>query len=290
MPALRDGGHLVAEAGTGIGKSFAYLVPAILAAAAADAAKPRRIVLSTHTISLQEQLIHKDIPFLRSVMPIEFTAVLVKGRGNYLSLRRMEGAAARAASLFHREEDFAQLRSIIDWSKRTTDGSLSDLDHRPLPTVWDEVESDSGNCMSRKCPTYKECFYYQARRRVQHAQLLVVNHALFFSDLALRREGASILPDYDAVIFDEAHTLEAVAGDHLGANVSNGQVDYRLNKLFNDRTNRGLLVHHRLALAQKEVLHCHQLAEEFFDDIHDWLDRTGKTSARWRPRKSWPTG
>jgi ATP-dependent DNA helicase DinG len=278
--ALRDGGHLVAEAGTGIGKSFAYLVPAILAAAAADAAKPRRIVLSTHTISLQEQLIHKDIPFLRSVMPIEFTAVLVKGRGNYLSLRRMESAAARAASLFHREEDFAQLRSILDWSKRTTDGSLADLDHRPLPTVWDEVESDSGNCLSRKCPTYKECFYYQARRRVQHAQLLVVNHALFFSDLALRREGASILPDYDAVIFDEAHTLEAVAGDHLGGNVSNGQVDYRLNKLFNDRTNRGLLVHHRLALAQKEVLNCHQLAEEFFDDIYAWLARSGKTSLR----------
>ena len=140
-------------------------------------------------------------------MPVEFTAVLVKGRGNYLSLRRMESAAARAASLFHREEDFAELRSIVDWSRRTTDGSLADLDHRPLPAVWDEVESDSGNCLGRKCPTYKECFYYQARRRVQHAQLLVVNHALFFSDLALRREGASILPDYDAVIFDEAHTL-----------------------------------------------------------------------------------
>ncbi|HTU25811.1 MAG TPA: helicase C-terminal domain-containing protein [Pirellulales bacterium] len=278
--ALADGGHLVAEAGTGVGKSFAYLVPAILFAAEAEAAKPRRIVLSTHTISLQEQLIAKDIPFLRSVMPIEFTAVLVKGRGNYLSRRRMEGAAARAASLFHSEEEFDELRSILNWSKATTDGSLADLDHRPLPVVWDEVESDSGNCLGRKCPTYKECFYYLARRRVQHAQLLVVNHALFFSDLALRREGASILPDYDAVVFDEAHTLEAVAGDHLGASVSNGLVDYRLNKLFNDRTNRGLLVHHRLTLAQKEVLHCRRLAEEFFDDIYDWLSRTGKASVR----------
>ncbi len=278
--ALAGGGHLVAEAGTGVGKSFAYLVPAILAAAPSDEAKPRRIILSTHTISLQEQLIHKDIPFLRSVMPVEFTAVLVKGRGNYLSLRRMEGATTRAASLFHREEEFAELRSIVDWSQRTGDGSLADLHHSPLPAVWDEVESDSGNCLGRKCPTYKDCFYYQARRRAQHAQLLVVNHALFFSDLALRREGASILPDYDAVIFDEAHTLEAVAGDHLGASVSNGQVDYRLNKLFNDRTNRGLLVHHRLALAQKEVLHCHELAEEFFEDVYGHLGRSGKTSAR----------
>ena len=135
---------------------------------------------------------------------------------------------------------------------------------------------------------------------MQHAQLLVVNHALFFSDLALRREGASILPDYDAVIFDEAHTLEAVAGDHLGANVSNGSVEYRLNKLFNDRTNRGLLVHHQLAIRPRsEVLHCRQLADEFFADVDALLRRSGKTSLARRPRdrgqsaqpgvgRSWP--
>jgi ATP-dependent DNA helicase DinG len=278
--ALAVGGHLVAEAGTGVGKSFAYLVPAILAAAATDQAKPRRIILSTHTISLQEQLIYKDIPFLRSVMPVEFTAVLVKGRGNYLSLRRMESATTRAASLFYREEEFAELRSILDWSRQSSDGSLADLDFRPLPVVWDEVESDSGNCQGRKCPTYKDCFYYQARRRAQHAQLLVVNHALFFSDLALRREGASILPDYDAVIFDEAHTIESVAGDHLGGSVTNSTVDYRLNKLFNDRTNRGLLVHHRLAQAQRDVLECRQRAETFFGDVDAWLRRSGKSSVR----------
>src|SRR6185295_2940148 len=119
----------------------------------------------------------------------------------------------------------------------------ADLPQHPLSSVWDEVESDSGNCLGRKCPTYKECFYYRARRRVQNAQLLVVNHALFFSDLALRRGGVSILPDYQAVIFDEAHTLESVASDHLGLSVTSGQVDYLLNKLFNDRTNKGLLVH-----------------------------------------------
>ncbi len=278
--ALNGHQHLIAEAGTGVGKSFAYLVPAILAVAESSEALPKRIVISTHTISLQEQLIHKDLPLLRSVMPCEFTAVLVKGRHNYVSLRRMQGAAERAASLFHREEEFADLADVIDWSRNTQDGSLTDLEHQPLSTVWDEVQSDSGNCLGRKCPTYKECFYYSARRRVQHAQLLVVNHALFFSDLALRREGVSILPDYGAVIFDEAHTLEAVASDHLGASASSGQVDYLLSKLYNDRTNRGLLVHHHLGDAQRSVDHCRHLAEEFFADAHAWLARQGKASAR----------
>src|SRR4029077_19206118 len=132
-------------------------------------------------------------------------------------------------------------RQIGDWAKKTADGSLADLEYKPLAQVWDEVESDSGNCLGRQCPTYKDCFYYQARRRVQNAQILVVNHALFFSDLALRREGASILPNYDVVIFDEAHTLEAVASDHLGVSITSGQIDYLLNKLYNDRTNKGLL-------------------------------------------------
>jgi len=157
--------HLVVEAGTGVGKSFAYLVPAILAVAgeppeAGEEEKkpPRRVVISTHTISLQEQLIHKDIPFLNSVIPLEFTAVLVKGRGNYLSQRRLRNAMRRAASLFSQEEEFAQLRRIEAWSKTTEDGSLSDLEFRPLGQVWDEVASDQGNCMGRRCPAYQACF------------------------------------------------------------------------------------------------------------------------------------
>ena len=119
---------------------------------------------------------------------------------------------------------------------RPHDGSLSDLPSRPSPAVWDEVASDSSNCLGKNCGTYATCFYYRARRRIQHAQLLVVNHALFFSDLALRAEGASILPDYDAVIFDEAHTLADVAADHLGFRITSRQLDYALNKLYNDRT------------------------------------------------------
>ncbi len=276
--------HLIAEAGTGVGKSFAYLVPAILAVAQPSEtlleSPHRRVIISTHTISLQEQLIQKDLPLLNSVIPLEFAAVLVKGRHNYLSLRRLKLAAARATSLYHREEEFADMRSLVDWAAESADGSLSDLDYVPMSNVWDEVESDSVNCLGRQCPTHKECFYYRARRRVQNAQILIVNHALFFSDLALRRSGASILPDYDVVIFDEAHNLESVASDHLGVNLSSGQIEYVLSKLYNERTNRGLLVHHRFAEAQQDVQTCRFRAEEFFDAVDDWTSRHGKSTMR----------
>jgi ATP-dependent DNA helicase DinG len=281
--ALADGEHLVVEAGTGVGKSFSYLVPAIgyvtAEPPAADSdedddersggqSKPRRrVIISTHTISLQEQLLQKDLPLLRSVIPDEFTAVLVKGRGNYLSLRRMNLAAERSVSLFSQEEEMHDLRQVIAWSKKTGDGSLSDLPFRPRPAVWDEVQSDSSNCLGRKCKTYKDCFYFRARRRVYNAQLLIVNHALFFSDLALRRNGASILPEYDAVIFDEAHTLEAVAGDHLGISVTWGQAQFILNKLYNDRANKGLLVKGKLRDAQDMTVDCHTRADELFEDV-----------------------
>jgi ATP-dependent DNA helicase DinG len=262
--------HLVVEAGTGVGKSFAYLVPAILAAAQpGPSGDPlcQRVVVSTQTISLQEQLLGKDLPLLNSVIPLEFTSVLVKGRGNYLSLRRLENARRRADSLFREPDEFSQLRQLGQWTKTTDDGSLADLDYRPAARVWDEVQSDHGNCLGRQCPTYNECFYYRARRRIQNAQILVVNHALFFSDLALRRNGVSILPDYDVVVFDEAQSLEAVAGDHLGLSVSSAQIEYALNKLYNERTNRGLLVAHRSQEAERQVTECHFRAQDFFDQL-----------------------
>jgi ATP-dependent DNA helicase DinG len=290
--------HLVVEAGTGVGKSFAYLVPAILAAAAeqvqdgnkvaarddrggcktvpeeapaGDEKKKRtRVVISTHTISLQEQIVGRDIPFLNSVLPIEFSAVLVKGRGNYISLRRLKGAQSRAQAMFTNEEELDQLDRIGRWSLVTTDGSRATLDFAPYSNVWDEMQSDHGNCLGKKCPTYDECFYYKARRRVWNADILIVNHALFFSDLALRREGASILPDYDVVVFDEAHTIEAVAADHLGISVSSGQVDYLLNKLFSDRGNKGLLVHHKHTAGQKLVQDLRFMSQDLFDAVRHW--------------------
>jgi ATP-dependent DNA helicase DinG len=285
--------HLLVEAGTGVGKSFAYLVPAILAAtenqrSPSQAAEGEdagesgagRVIVSTHTISLQEQLMQKDLPLLKSVLPWEFSSVLVKGRNNYVSLRRLRGAVERAASMFVGQSEFDELRHIQAWSRETADGSLSDLNHRPLPSVWDEARSDHGNCMGRNCPTYEQCFYYRARRRVQNAQILVVNHALFFSDLALRQSGVSILPPHEVVIFDEAHTLEAVAGDHLGMTVSSSQVEYALNKLYNDRTQRGLLIHHALGEETELVDRCRHAANDFFVDLRTWQQLSGRSNGR----------
>ena len=282
--------HLVVEAGTGVGKSFAYLVPAILAATkpqpegkaqgAKKPEKPLRIVISTHTISLQEQLIGKDIPLLNSVIPREFSAVLVKGRRNYLSLRRLHTALGRSGNLFDKFDLADQLRDLKTWSEQTTDGSLSDLPYQPFPQVWDEVASDHGNCLGRRCATYKKCFYYQDRRRVQHAQLMIVNHALFFSDLALRRSGVSILPDYDVVVLDEAHTIESVAADHLGIRLTSGQIEYVLGRLYNDRSQKGLLVHHDMRELQQMADGCRIAADEFFADLTDWKESKAPSNGR----------
>jgi ATP-dependent DNA helicase DinG len=274
--AIAGKNHLMVEAGTGVGKSFAYLVPAILAATG----EPRcRVVVSTHTISLQEQLVRKDIPFLQSVFPKSFSAVLVKGRSNYISLRRLRGAQQRIVQLAERTEQ-DQLKRIGMWSKRTTDGSRSDLGFQPLPSVWDLVESDSGNCLGRQCPDHAQCFYYKARRQVFGADIIVVNHALFFSDLALRRQGASLLPDYKVVIFDEAHTLEDVAADHLGVQLTRGSVEYLLSRLFNMRNRKGLLALYGSDESLQQVEMTRGAAEQLFQDVLTWLSQQQRNSNR----------
>ncbi|MFN9369082.1 MAG: ATP-dependent DNA helicase [Planctomycetia bacterium] len=288
--AIRERRHAIIEAGTGVGKSLAYLVPAVLAATAdqvetavvgagrpaddesedetnAAGPRPRRVVIATHTIALQEQLLTKDIPLVAAVMPREFSAVLVKGRGNYVSLRRLELAVERSGSLFPDDAERAELLELVAWSRRTGDGSLADLPVLPRDSIWDEIASDSGNCMGRACPSHQRCFYYAARRRMAHAQVLVVNHALFFADLALRRSGASLLPAHDIVIFDEAHMAESAASDHLGLTVSSGGIERVLAKLHSERTSRGLLEHYRLADLLALVRTCRNAAEDFFMSV-----------------------
>jgi ATP-dependent DNA helicase DinG len=284
--AIAEQRHLVVEAGTGTGKSFAYLVPAILAASArrpgSEGSKAKPIIISTHTISLQEQLVDRDIPFLNAVMPVEFSAVLAKGRSNYISLRRLKGAVEKHRSLFATDEEDRQLARVAEWSGKTTDGSRADLTFQPLSVVWDEVRSEHGNCLGRNCPTYESCFYYKARRRVWNANVVIVNHALFFADLALRREGAQVLPDYDVVIFDEAHTLEQVAADHLGASVSSGQLEYLLGRLYNDRTQKGLMIRANDIAGQKLVDSTRHAGRDLFEEIHDWTRRKASSNGRLR--------
>lgn len=276
---LSDDGQLLTEAGTGVGKSFAYLVPI---AARLNNDPKLRIVVSTHTIGLQEQLIHKDIPFLQSVLPFDLRPALVKGRGNYLSLRRLQTAFQRGNSLFTSQDNVKQLQEIGRWSRRTEDGSRADLPFAPSPVVWDLVGSDSGNCLGRSCPRHADCFYFKARKFSFQANLLVVNHALFFSDLALRKAGVSLLPDYDAVIFDEAHTLEDVAADHLGLGVSEGGVDYLLGQLLSAKGNKGVLTIHGDSAHFQLVEEARLAADRFFSSVRTWLAANPRAVARVR--------
>lgn len=253
--ALEARSHLMIEAGTGVGKSYAYLLPAILRILE----RKERVVVATNTIALQEQIVEKDLPTLRRVLQAAgadrtFTAALVKGRGNYLSIRRLMLASKRQDRLFNDPAQTRSLHVIEDWAYDTTDGTLATLPQLERPGVWDRVQSDAGNCMGRKCPSYKECFFQRDRRRMETADLLICNHAIFCSDLALRRRGFSLLPDYDHVIIDEAHALEDVASDHFGLSVAEGRVRYMLNSLHDVKRGKGLLASVELRVDQ-DVIH-----------------------------------
>ncbi len=311
--ALAQGGKLLVEAGTGVGKSFAYLLPAIKRVVESappidensddeddldDPARPpvpkgptsrrrARVIISTHTIALQEQLLLKDLPLLQSIIPEEFSAVLVKGRGNYVSLRRLAGASAKQSQLFVEPEMLRTLHAIEDWAYETGDGSLATLPTMERPSVWDRVQSDSGNCMGRRCPTYQKCFYQRSRRRMENADLLIVNHALFFADMALRAAGVGFLPPYDHVILDEAHTIEDVASDHFGLSCSEGQVRFLLNTLLHERSGRGFLntLTGRLdgtavERACRLVLEAEREASAFFDSLLRHQESHGRTNGR----------
>ena len=235
--AFAEGQHLLAEAGTGVGKSFAYLVPAILEAVY----HRRRVVISTYTIALQEQLIAKDLPFLAETLPIKFTAVLGKGRNNYLCFRRLGLALKGRKKIFSTPAQGEQLERLAAWAMETPTGSLQDIEFRLAPSVWEKVRSESGICRGSQCPSYHNCHLQAARAKMQGSDIVVVNHALFFSDLAIPNDATRLLGDYELVVLDEAHTVEQVAGDHFGSSVSSAAVQFLLRELYNDKTDRGLL-------------------------------------------------
>ncbi len=259
--ALREGGHAIVEAPTGVGKSFAYLVPLALHAIATNT----KVVISTGTIALQEQLVGKDIPLLQQIFP-ELKAVLVKGRQNYLSRRRLGYALDAQQAIFETRDDAAALRELADWAKESVAGDLADLGFDPSPQVWRIAQSDRSNCLGRKCPTYESCFFYNARRAMEGAHLLIVNHHLYFSDLSLRDEHAAILPAHDVVVFDEAHTLEDVATDHLGTSISEAQVRYWLDGLWS-RKGKGLLAQEPYAFAREQAEHAREMSEHFWKNV-----------------------
>ncbi len=249
-----DGGIALLEAGTGVGKSFAYLVPALIWARE----NGERTVISTNTINLQEQLVGKDLPVLaRALATGDHTPsfAMLKGWRNYLCLARLEQARGAQDSMFDSERG-AEIEALAGWAARTGDGSLADLADEPAADVWDAVAAESDLCPRLACPHFERCFLFQARRRAAEADVVVVNHHLLASDLAVRIASenwleAAVLPPYRRLVLDEAHHLEDVAATHLGAHVSALGVQRLLARL--ERNGRGLLPTILAELVQRDT-------------------------------------
>jgi ATP-dependent DNA helicase DinG len=229
LRAFEERRHLVVEAGTGTGKTLAYLVPAIAAATA----RGGRVVVSTGTKNLQEQLMEKDIPFLQRVLPKKFTAAYMKGRANYACLQRIK--RAETSPILDGLDDIDYFDQVRRWARDSQTGDRAELTELPENlSFWRHLDARSETCLGQKCPEYDPCFVTRMRQRAQDADIVIVNHHLFFADLALRGgEYGQVIPDYSAVIFDEAHQIEDVAAEYFGAQVSSYQIEDLLRDLQN---------------------------------------------------------
>jgi ATP-dependent DNA helicase DinG len=292
--ALERSEHLVVEAGTGVGKSLAYLIPSILFAMA----RKKKAIISTHTINLQEQLIEKDLPMLRQILPVAFDFTMLKGRQNYLCTRRLERAYQQGGKLFS-STDEAELRRVYEWSKRTQDGSLSDFEIEPDPKVWQQICSERGICRSKVCGAASDfaetggpvCFYQRARSRVLASDVIVLNHTLFFLQLGALDEDdvkGGLLFKNDFVVFDEAHTVERVASRHIGLAVSSGQLRFNLQRLWNPTTQKGLLNVLRKPKVIEQVETCLIESDDFFHALENECNRIAEEQRnRGRGSRSW---
>src|SRR2546423_4987619 len=221
MRAFEERRHLIVEAGTGTGKTLAYLVPAV--AAALD--RRARVVISTGTKNLQEQLMEKDIPFLQRVLPRKFTAAYMKGRSNYACLNRIK--RAENAPVLDGLDELDYFDEVRRWARESEVGDRAELIELPENlSFWRHIDARTETCLGQKCPDYDPCFITRMRQRAMDADIVIVNHHLFFADLALRDSNyGQVLPDYSAVVFDEAHLIEDIASEYFGAQVSNYQLD-----------------------------------------------------------------
>ena len=268
--ALAENRHLIVEAGTGVGKSLAYLVPSILWALG----KKKKAVVSTYTINLQEQLVYKDIPILQKVLPVEFEVMLWKGRNNYLCPLRLERALHNSGELFTSPEQ-QELKRIWEWAQTTQDGTRSDFAVEPDPNVWAQVCSEQHICTAKSCGHNPKCGYQAARKRLLTADVVVMNHTLFFLNIngvpSPDDEDEGYLFANDFLIFDEAHTLEQVAARHSGLEVSQTGLRYTLHRLYNPKTHKGLFQALRRPDAVRETAALLDLSDQFFE-------RVGKTA------------
>lgn len=272
--ALSEKRNSAIEAPTGVGKSFAYLVPAILYSKLTG----QPILVTTETISLQEQLINKDLPLLQKFMNVEFKCALAKGRRNYLCLRRLSLAAGEHQNDYiNNPSCIGDIDRIYDWSETTADGNRENADFYVQNDSWNYVCCEAGNCSFPKCRFQKDCFYRKAREQWAKADIIIANHALFFTDLKMQidsgDDSGGILPPCGGVIIDEAHTLEENAAQHLGIRLTHGGFNAFLNKLYNPDSGRGLLMRKgEMALSLREqIAQLKSFSKDFFSQFQDYL-------------------
>jgi ATP-dependent DNA helicase DinG len=283
--ALSNAHPLVVEAGTGVGKSLAYLVPAVEHALEHD----RKAVISTHTINLQEQLIGKDLPLVRKLLGREVPAVLLKGRQNYLCPGRLRRAQDQIGDLFTSSEA-EELAAIQKWAEKTRDGTLSDLDFQPSMKVWQQVCSEAHVCTPRTCGPRGNCFFQETRKALVEAKVVVVNHTLFFAlldsgDLDVKEGDGGFLFPRDFVVLDEAHTIEQVAAGQLGLRISQIGLKFDLQRLYNPRNRKGMLKSLNNASVLSAVESALMAVDGFFDEVGE-VARFGAFSKEFRVRQT----
>ena len=263
--AIKLNKHLVVEAGTGVGKSLAYLIPFIIHVAENN----KKVVISTYTKTLQNQLYLKDLPFLKRSLGIKFSYALCLGSENYLCLRRLN--SKYVYDLLDSDSQFNEIAKILDWSSKTKSGIKSDLDFIPKSGVWNNVCREPDLCLGKKCSFKDDCFYKRAKNTERKSNILVTNHSLFFTNLA---SGGQVLPNFHAVVFDEAQTLEKIATSYLGIELSNTKIKYLFDSIYNPKTNKGLLTKFKnlktirtIKNIKEYLAESEQASENFFQEI-----------------------
>ena len=286
--AFDNNENLCIEAPTGVGKTFAYLVPAFFHACQTE--KP--VVITTHTISLQDQILNRDIPLLAKFLNVKIDAVVAKGRSNYLCLRKLNEIADMDQSLLPDDNITGDLGRLVSWAEKTKTGDHTDMNRPIAPQLWNAVCCERGNCLNGQCPFFASCFLMAARRRIGKARIIIANHAFFFAALATdarlatrpdteSHEREKLLPDFSALVIDEGHTLEDAAANHLGIRADSLTIRRILGRLYSDERKTGLLAAERFSEARELVVDARRRATLFFSSLLNWMEPQNKNPLRY---------
>ena len=286
--ALDNNENLCIEAPTGVGKTFAYLVPAFFHACQTE--KP--VVITTHTISLQDQILNRDIPLLAKFLNVKIDAVVAKGRSNYLCLRKLNEIADMDQSLLPDDNITGDLGRLVSWAEKTKTGDHTDMNRPIAPQLWNAVCCERGNCLNGQCAFFSSCFLMAARRRIGKARIIIANHAFFFAALATdarlatrpdaeSHEREKLLPDFSALVIDEGHTLEDAAANHLGIRADSLTIRRILGRLYSDERKTGLLAAERFSEARELVVDARRRATLFFSSLLNWMEPQNKNPLRY---------